>query len=149
MKLQKRLAARVLGISKARVKCAPENRETISEAITKHDMRKLIRDGVVKVLPKHGGSKARTRAHNEQKKKGRRRGLGVRKGKAGARLKRKRNWINRIRAQRKLIADLKEKKLLTTTNYTALYRKAKGGFFRSVNHIKLYIKEHSMLEAKK
>jgi len=146
MKLQKKLAAEVLGISKKRVKVDAAKKESIKEAITKFDIRKLIRDHAITILPKRGGSRVRTRKRNIQKKKGRRRGSGVRKGKAGARLRAKTAWILKIRAQRKLLAELKKKNLLKSADYWLLYRKAKGGFFRSVNHIKLYIKEHNLLQ---
>jgi large subunit ribosomal protein L19e len=146
MKLQKKLAADVKGISKSRVKVNPANREQIKEAITKFDIRKLIRDKVIKILPKHGGSRARTRKIHAQKKKGRRRGLGVRKGTAGARQKRKEGWMLKIRAQRKLLKSLKESKLIDSKSYHMLYKKAKGGYFRSVAHIKLFVKENSLLK---
>jgi len=145
MKLQKKLTADLLGISKSRVKLNPEKREQIKEAITKFDIRKLIRDHVIDIRPKRGGSRARTRKVHAQKRKGRRRGLGVRKGTAGARLNRKVGWMHKIRGQRKLLKSLKEKKLIESKAYHMLYRKAKGGYFRSVAHIKLYVKENNLL----
>ena len=145
MKLQKRLGASVLGVGKSRVKCDPVNHDVIKEGITKTDVRKLIRDGVIRVLPARGISKGRAKVRAAQKRKGRRRGFGLRKGRATARQNPKRTWMNKIRAQRRLLSELKETKLITIKDYHTLYYKAKGGFFRSVGHIKLYIKEHNLL----
>ena len=145
MKLQKNLAAKVMKVSRSRVKISSENKDAIKEAITKYDIRKLIRDKAIRILPLRGNSKVRARQRKLQKRKGRRRGLGVRKGKASARQNPKRLWINKIRAQRKLLSELKSKKLIENKDYHILYRKAKGGFFRSVKHIKMYVKENDML----
>ena len=57
--------------------------------------------------------------------------------------------MNMIRKQRAFLQELKEKKMLSTKTYRMLYQKAKGGFFRSKNHIKLYINEQSLIEKKK
>ena len=145
MKLQKKLAAEVEGVGRKRVKLDAEHRSTIKEAITKYDVRKLIRDHIIKILPERGVSKVRNRKRKIQKRKGRQRGVGSRKGKKTARSQKKRTWINKIRAQRKLLKSLKQKKLITNQDHAVLYKKAKGGFFRSVKHIKMYISENNML----
>ena len=49
-----------------------------------------------------------------------------------------------MRTQRGFLKELKEKKIVTGLIYRQLYRKSKGGFFRSKRHIKLYVEEHDL-----
>ncbi len=143
---QKRIAASVLKCSPKRVWINPTSLEAVKEAITKADIRKLINNDVIIEVNKTGVSKGRSRFAHAQKKKGRRRGYGSRKGKATARSNQKEIWMNTIRAQRRLIQTLKEKSLITQVAYKDLYYKAKGGFFRSIRHLKLYITEHTLVK---
>ena len=77
---------------------------------------------------------------------GRKKGHGSRKGTANARLGDKKKWMSRIRLQRTFLKELKTKNKLTNEVYKDLYRKSKGGFFRSKRHIKLYITEHNLVK---
>jgi len=91
-------------------------------------------------------SKRITRNKNQntkkvQKKKGRQKGEGSRKGKKKAG---KKEWMNTIRIQRAFLKELRAKKIIDKKIYRNLYLKSKGGFFRSKNHIKLYISEHKL-----
>jgi large subunit ribosomal protein L19e len=124
----------------------PERLTDISEAITKSDLRGLIAEGAIKEKPVAGISRGRTRALSAKKARGQRKGHGKRKGKHTARLGRKEEWINKIRSQRKVLETLREKEKLEPKEFRGLYRKAKGGFFRSVRHIRLYIEEHGLMK---
>ena len=144
LKNQKRIAAQVLKVSVKRVIFDKERLADIKEAITKADIRSLINEKAIKAKPIKGVSRGRARKVILQHRKGRRKGRGSKKGKSTAKAPRKRDWINRIRIQRNLLSLLKEKKVLTPETYRMLYRKAKGGFFRSKRHLKLYMKEHKL-----
>ena len=139
LKLQKVLAAKTFKVGKDRVKLNFESREDIKNAITKADIRELTEAGDIKVLPLVGTSRHRARARKAKQKKGRQKGHGRRKGKASARTPSKTEWINRVRLQRKTLAELKEKGELTSSNHRMLYLKSKGGFFRSKKHLLQYI----------
>lgn len=141
---QKKIAAQILKCSRKKIWLDPERLSDIKEAITKADIRSLVKEGAVIRKPSRGVSRARARRILEQKRKGRQKGSGSRKGKRTARLRRKRGWINKIRAQRSLLRDLKDKDIIGKKTYSGLYRKAKGGFFRSKRHIMLFIKEHGL-----
>lgn len=141
---QKRLAAAVMKCSEKRVEFDVEQLDTISEAITKEDIRRLVKDGAIIRKPVKGISRVRANKRIVQRRKGRQQGHGTRKGTSNARTPEKRIWINRIRSQRRLIAELKEQGTIGPESYRDLYRKAKGGFFRSRRHINLYIDEHEM-----
>ena len=83
----------------------------------------------------------RARKRLMQRRKGRQSGPGSRKGSRGARLSKKRGWINKIRIQREFLRELKVKKIIDEKLYRDFYLKSKGGFFRSKRHIKLYLEE--------
>ena len=143
--LQKRLAATIMNCSEKRVVFDPARLEDIKEAITKTDIRMLVGEGAIKQKPVAGVSKVRARKRKAQRRKGLRKGEGRRKGKKTARESKKQAWMKRIRAQRKFLASLKARKLIKPVVFKEFYTKSKGGFFRSINHIKLYIKERKLL----
>jgi large subunit ribosomal protein L19e len=145
LKLQKRLAASILRCSPKRVVFDPARLEDIKEAITKTDLRLLVGEGAVWEKTSHGVSRFRANKRKTQKKKGLRRGEGSRKGKATARLPKKEAWMDRIRTQRKFLKYLRAKGLIQNIAFKELYKKSKGGYFRSIKHIKLHIQEHNLL----
>lgn len=140
MKTVRRIAASILGVGEKRVRFKPDALEEIKEAMTREDVRALISKGLIWAEPEKGTSRARARKLHEQKKKGRRRGHGSRKGKRGARMKRKRAWVLRVRGQRKLLRALKGKGLIKPRVYRKVYRMIKGGYFKSKAHLLSYLK---------
>ncbi|RJQ17565.1 50S ribosomal protein L19e [Candidatus Woesearchaeota archaeon] len=146
LRLQKRLAAQLLGCSKNRVHFDESQIDEIKEAITKRDIKGLINDGIITKMHAKGISKVRARAHKVQKRKGLQKGSGSRKGKATARLPKKTVWIGAMRTQRAFLRLLKEKSLITNENYKLLFRKSKGGFFRSRKHLKTYLQENRLFK---
>ena len=143
--VQRRLAARLLDCGENRVRFDQTRLSDIKEAITASDLRALIKEGAVYAAPVQGVSRGRARATRIQKIKGRQRGHGSRKGAAGARTVRKITWMNKIRAQRGLLEQLREDERIDKSTYSTMYRKAKGGFFRSKRHLRLYIEEQGMM----
>ncbi|ENN96559.1 50S ribosomal protein L19e, partial [Methanocaldococcus villosus KIN24-T80] len=95
---------------------------------------------------KKGISNVRVKKLKEQKKKGRRRGPGSRRGAKGARTPQKERWMATIRALRKTLKHLRDEGKIDTKTYRKLYRMAKGGAFRSRAHLFLYMKEHEILK---
>ena len=146
MNNKKKLAAKILGVSPKKVVFSPDALEDVQKAITRSDMRGLIAIGKVSKARVNQHSRAGARRNAEQKAKGRQRGKGSRKGSKHSIVTRKEKWMDRIRAQRELLMELRDKKLLSTTNYRMLYTKSKGGYFRNRRHIKLYLKEHHLIE---
>ena len=142
LEYQKRLASRIFKVGLGRIWLDPEKSEDIANALTAEDIRNLERQGIIKVLPKKGNSKGRFRLRMKQKLKGRRKGHGSRKGKASAREDPKREWIRKIRSQRRYLRSIKES--LKESAYRDLYRKSSGGFFRSIAHMKMYIEKNEL-----
>jgi large subunit ribosomal protein L19e len=142
---QKNLAAKVLKCSGKKVWLDSTKIASIKEAITKIDVKNLIKEGLIAKKKVAAQSKGRVKKLHTQKVKGRKSGKGSKKGTPNARLSDKDKWMLKIRSLRKLLRELKEKELVSVKDYRDLYAKAKGGFFRNKRHIKLYIKEHNML----
>lgn len=145
---QRRLASAILKCSEKRVRFDSERLEEIKEAITKADIRSLIKDKAVYAVPKKGISRVRANKIRIQKVKGKRRGLGSRKGKKTSRTPKKKEWMNKIRKQKELLKKMRDNKVVSTKVYRDLYLKAKGGFFRSIRHIKLYVNERNLVNDK-
>jgi len=143
------IVSRILKVGLDRVWFDPNKGNEIKEAITRDDLRKLVTSGVILVKQKKGVSRGRTRSVILQKRKGRQSGPGSKEGKATARFGRKEAWMQKIRAQRSLFLELLSKDIITNKTYRYLRVKAKGGFFRSRRHIKLFLTEHNMWVTKK
>jgi large subunit ribosomal protein L19e len=146
LKIQKRLAARILKSSENDIWLDPNRLDEIKEAITKADIKSLIKDKAIKARKTKGISRYRARKGKKQKSKGRRKGSGSIKGGRGARLSKKKGWINHIRIQRIFLQNLRDKNVIDKSSYRTLYRKSKGGFFRSKRHIKIYMQEHGIIK---
>ncbi len=148
LKAQKQIASRVLGCGTSRVWLDPARMKDVEEAITADDIRRLIKDGVIKASPKTGISNFRKNKVRLQKAKGRRKGKGSKKGMLGTRLNKKRIWVKRIRIIRNTLNELRESGKIDKPNYRKLYMMAKSGFFRSRSHFMLYIEKGSKAAAK-
>lgn len=138
---QKRMAAHILSkkegriVGVHRVWINPDYLEEVSSAVQKADIRQLIEDGLIKAKPIKGISRGRARRAAAQKAKGRRKGQGSRKGSRNSRDPKKNRWMRLIRAQRRVLKDLRGDETLTPSEYRYYYRKAKGGSYRSIAHM--------------
>lgn len=148
LRVQKRLAAQVLNCSEKRVWLDSDRHEDIKQAITKHDIRLLVGDGVIREKPMNSTSQVRVRKLKIQKSKGRRKGPGTKKGRYNARVNTKEQWMMTIRVQRLFLKELLEKNIITRKAYRELYLRSKGGYFRSRRHIKLFLEEHDEMLTK-
>ena len=145
LKTQRRMASKVLKSGKERVWIDPDRIETVAEAVTREDIRKLVDSGAIKAKQKQGISKARTRKRKLQVKKGRRSGPGRRKGAKGARFSAKERWMSTIRPLRETLKELRDSDKLERAAYRKLYRMAKSGTFKSRAHLENCLKEHKLL----
>ena len=145
---KKRIAAQVMKCGENRVKFDVSSLGQIKEALTKSDIRSLVKKGIISKKQKKGVSHGTLRQNLKQKRKGRRSGPGKNRGTHRARLPKKTEWAAKIRAIRGLLKLLRSKKVIDASNYRMLYKKSKGGFFRSRRHVKLYIEEHSLAKKK-
>lgn len=141
---QRRLAAKVLDVGENRVWIDPDRMDEVDMAITRQEIRNLIKNGVIRAKPKKSQSRGRARRLKENKQSGRRIGPGTKKGSKNAVVSRKEQWMSRIRAIRKRLRELRDKREISVSTYRSLYRKSNGGEFRNVPELERYIDEHDL-----
>jgi len=146
LKSQRIIASRILKCGITRVWFDPTRLADIEDAITADDIRRLVSDGVIRAVQKHGASNYRKNKLAEQKRKGRRKGRGSRKGHIGTRLRKKKTWISRIRSLRKLLVELRTDGRIDNKTYRDAYIKSKSGYFRSKAHVMLYLERNNLLK---
>lgn len=135
--LQKKLAAKILKCSPKRVWVDPTSPK-IRQAITRKDIRRLVKDGLIKKMH------AKILAKNEPR---RQQFHGSRKGAKGARVGKKAMWLRIVRPQRRLLTEIKP--TLKPGVYRKLYLMVKGNAFRSKAHLNSYIEENEMAKRSK
>jgi large subunit ribosomal protein L19e len=142
LKVQKRLSAQIMDCSPKRVVFDNDRLDDIKQAITKRDLKLLIGDGAIRMNPMNATSGFRVRKLKIQKRKGRRKGAGSRKGSFNSRFRTKFTWMNNLRVQREFLKLLVSKNIVDRQSYRKLYLMSKGGYFRSKRHIKLFLEDH-------
>jgi large subunit ribosomal protein L19e len=146
MNNQRKIAMKLLKCGKERVWLDPSRADDIAQAITRHDVSRLIKDGVIAKIPEKGISSGRKSKAKAQKKKGRKHGYGSRKGTAHLK---KKMWMKKIRALRRYLVQLKEKGMITNAVYRENYNKSKSGFFKDKKYLKTYLERSKMIIEKK
>ncbi|HJJ54226.1 MAG TPA: 50S ribosomal protein L19e [Methanocorpusculum sp.] len=136
---QRRLAASVLECGENRVWFNPEKLSDIQNAMSREDIRNLVDEGAISSHQKKGISHGRARARMIKRSYGHGKGPGRRSGAKGARTPSKTQWIKKIRAQRKELRSQREGGSITPTEYRRLYRRAAGGQFRNVAHMRTQV----------
>jgi len=136
---QKRISASLLKCGVHRIWFDPERLSDIQNAITREDLRTLIGEDAIQAIQPRGNSRGRAREKMAKRSYGHCKGPGRRRGAAGARNPRKRQWIQKIRAIRKTLSELRDKGEINPHLYRTLYRQAAGGQYRSVAHLKAHL----------
>jgi large subunit ribosomal protein L19e len=143
---QRRMAATLLKCGEHRVWMDPDRLDEIAQAVTKDDIRVLIRGKAVISRQRKGISRGRKKYAINQKHKGRRRGQGSRKGATFARFPRKRRWIRTIRPLRSYLRQLRDEGQINPSIYRRYYLKAKGGEFRSKRHLHTHLTSDGVIQ---
>ena len=135
MSLQKKLAAKILKRSEKKVWIDPNNQK-VNQAITRRDIRRFIKEGIIKTK---ADKKKKTAANKAQQRRG------SIKGSRKARIGNKAPWLRVVRPQRRLLKELKDKGQLKPYAYRKVYRLIKGNAFRSKLHLTNYLKDKKLL----
>ncbi|MCS7142604.1 MAG: 50S ribosomal protein L19e [Aigarchaeota archaeon] len=136
LRFQRRLASSILKCGENRVRFDTERLEDIEDAITRDDIRRLIIEGAIYAVHERGQTRSRVKE---------KRGMGRRKGGRYSKLTRKERWIQRVRAQRRLLRHLRDSGSLDPSEYRSLYLQVKAGRFKSLADLKLLLREKGVL----
>lgn len=130
----KRMASEILNVGQSKIWVDDTQFKKTAEAMTRDDVRNLIRERIIRKRRENQQSRGRARILRAKKRVGRKSGPGKRTGTKKARTKPKKQWMNKVRSLRKKLAEMKNKKTLTK-NYRKVYRQIKGNVFRGKKHL--------------
>jgi len=133
---QRRVAAKIMKCGVNRVWVDPKN-EKIKLGVTRKDIRRFIKEGFIKKLPKK--KKAKGFEKTQQR-------TGSKKGTIKARTRAKARWLKVVRPQRALLKEYRSKKQIDVKTYRLLYKLVKGNTFRSKHHLESYAKEKGLVK---
>ena len=146
MNTVRRIASGMLGVGENKVRFKPEANSKIGEALTREDVRGLIKDGSIYAIQPRGVSRIRGREKQEQAKKGRRGGKGSKKGTHAARQHPKTHWIAKVRSQRRYLRNLIDAKKFTEGSSRKIYLMIKGNAFKGVKMLETYLKDNKLVK---
>jgi large subunit ribosomal protein L19e len=123
VKGQRRIAAELLGVGRNKVWFDKNKLEDIKKAITRLDIKELIKDNTIKAMPNKKRKKASEKG---------RRGVGKRKMKVA---NRKQRYVRKIRKLRRYIQEMKSKDIITNEEKKKLRKMARAGELKSLRHL--------------
>jgi len=129
IKLTRRIAAELMGRGISKVRIKPDRTEDAKKAITREDVRAMITSGGVYALTIKHNQSLYSKVLQKKREQGRRRGPGRRKGSLKAR--KGLTYGKKIRGQRRVLAALKDEKVIDNISFKKYYRLVKGGNFQT------------------
>lgn len=136
-KTLRRLASDILKVGKTKVRFDISYFDDFKSAVTREDVRQLIKAGAIKV---------KEVVKKKKVKKNKKQGPGRKRGTKNARNPRKKQWIKKVRAQRDELKKLVEEYKLDTKTKRKLYSQISGGRFKSRADLRRFV-EKEVVEA--
>ncbi|MDE1873848.1 MAG: 50S ribosomal protein L19e [Candidatus Micrarchaeota archaeon] len=131
VKFARRVASQILGRGESSLRMRPESMDEIKKAITRDDIRKLIKDGAIVA------AKPKWELHKPAKTEKRKKGRGKRRGSAKAR--QGRVWEKKVRSQRLLLRRLKLMGKVDRPMFKKYYLLVKGNAFADKKSLLLHL----------
>lgn len=131
----RKVAARLLKCGESKIWIDPSALTRVKEAITKEDIRGLIAERLIRKRKDEG----KTNPVHSGRKKHKKSGPGKKRGTAKARSQERKKWIKNVRAQRKKLKELREKKVKFKVPYRKVYSMVKGGFFKGKKYVESFV----------
>lgn len=129
----RRLASKIFKTGLNKVWLDPNEKEKVSVAQTREQVKALIDENLIIQKPDSHNSRAKARAREIAKKKGRHMGLGSRNGTKNARMPERTIHMKKIRTMRAVLKEMKLKGTLVGDEYRKYRQQAKGNLFKNRN----------------
>lgn len=138
----RRIAAELLHRGESSVRINPAQLDKASKAMTREDVKKLIKDGSVFALKEKHNLSMHARWLKLRREKGRRRGQGRRRGTSKARQGSR--WEKKARSQRLLLKSLKLNGKIDKQTFRRYYMLVKGNSFPDKASLLLHLGEEGI-----
>ena len=137
IKTVRRVAADIMKCGESRVVILDAKKA--EEALTREDVKALIKQKAIIRLQKRGVSRGNARIRQSRKQAGRGRGKGRKKGSMFAGTSAKDLWMRKVRAQRRLMKRYRGK--VPNLEYRRVYRMVKGNSFKAKKQLEQELSE--------
>ncbi|HJX49963.1 MAG TPA: 50S ribosomal protein L19e [Candidatus Nanoarchaeia archaeon] len=129
LRKKKELTSRMTGVGKGRIVFVTSRLEEIKEAITKQDIRDLIKEKAIIIKNIKGRRSSKKKIHRST-------------GNIRKKVKnRKRNYVLLTRKLRGIITELKKQGKISKEEVEEIRKKIRNKLFKSKAHLKEYLKE--------
>ncbi|MDE1825466.1 MAG: 50S ribosomal protein L19e [Candidatus Micrarchaeota archaeon] len=144
LRFAKRIASQVLDRGQSSIRFKPDALEEISKAITRDDIRRLVKNGSIIALKEKDNLSLRAKELRKKRSEGRGRGRGRRKGTLKARMGTG-MWEKKVRSQRLFLRELRNDKKVDSKSFRKFYLLVKGNAFANKSSMLLHMKEKGVV----
>lgn len=142
VKFVRRIASEMLKRGESSIRINVNSKEEIEKAMTREDVRKLLKSGSVFALKEKRNISRNSKELKKRRQKGRSRGTGRRRGTGKAR--QGRLWKKKARSQRFLLVRLKSMGRIDRETFRRYYTLVKGNSFADKASLLLHMSEEGI-----